>query len=92
MIESADWYFALYASAVMLCMLLVLGIYSFTLFIAISPLCVNEKNRIQRWVYLLFRLLSRDREQGLTRHEFIMARAVLLFSLPGLAFHLLFPL
>jgi len=37
-------------------------------------------------------LISRDREQGFTPREFIMARAVLLFSLLGLAFHLLFPI
>jgi len=92
MIESVDWNFALYASAAMLCVVLVLGVYSFILFIAISPLWVNEKNKNERWVYLLFRLLSRDREQGFTPREFIMARAVLLFSLLGLAFHLLFPL
>lgn len=88
MIESGDGYFAL---AVMLCMVMGLGIYSCILFIAISPLCVNEKNRNERWVYLLFRLLSRDREQNFTPREFIMARALLLFCLVALAFHLLSP-
>ena len=75
----------------MFCVVMVLGIYSFILFIAISPLWVNEKNRNERWVYLLFRLLSRDGEQGFTPREFIMARALLVFSLVALAIHLLFP-
>jgi hypothetical protein len=88
MIESGDWYFVL---AVMLCMTIVMGIYSVILFIAISPLAVSEKNRNDRWVNLLFKLLSRDREQNFTPREFIMARALLLFSLVALAFHLLFP-
>lgn len=88
MIESGDWYFVL---AVMLCMVMVLGIYSVILFIAISPLYVNEKNRNEWWVNLLFSLSSRDREQSFTPRELIMARAVLLFSLVALAFHLLFP-
>lgn len=75
----------------MLCMVMGLGIYSCILFIALSPLGMNEKNRNERWVYLLFKLLSRDCEQNLTPREFIMARALLLVCLVALAFHLLFP-
>ena len=88
MIESVDWYFAL---AVMLGVMMILGIFSVILFIAISPLYVNKKNINQWWVYLLFRLSSRDREQNFTPRELIMARALLLFMLGALAFHLLSP-
>jgi len=91
MIESGDWYFWHFGLAVMLCMVMALGIYSCILFIALSPLFVNEKNRNERWVSFLFGLLSRDREQNFTPREFIMARALLVFSLVALAFHLLFP-
>ena len=89
MIESGNWYFAL---AVMLCMMMILGTFSVILFIAISPLYVNKKNRNQWWVYLLFRLSSRDREQKFTPRELIMARALLFFMLSALAFHLLSPI
>jgi len=91
MIESGDWYFVSGVLAAMVCMALVMGIYSAILFIALSPLAVNEKNRNDRWVNFLFKLLSRDREQNFTPREFIMARALLVFSLVALAIHLLFP-
>lgn len=87
LIESGDWF----ALAVELCLVMFFVIYSCVLFIGISPLYVNEKNRNDRWVNLLFRLLSRDGEQNFTPREFIMARALLLFSLVALAVHLLFP-